>query len=64
MLKDPDGDDGPLSLGIENYLLVYYRSIIEAARASGTDEESKGSLNYRLLEFPFKISIPLELVES
>lgn len=64
VLKDPDGDGCQLELGLESFLFLYYRTIIEAGRESETWRLADGFYQFALPDFPIEIELPEELVEA
>jgi hypothetical protein len=64
VLKDPDGDGGELKLGLESFLFLYYRTIIEAGRESETWGRTDGLYRFALPDFPLEFEIPELLVDA
>ncbi|MDN3227366.1 hypothetical protein QWJ06_11655 [Kocuria rhizophila] len=64
VLKDPDGVGGELKLGLESFLFLYYRTIIEAGRESETWELVNGHYRFALPDFPIEFQVPQLLVEA
>lgn len=64
VLEDPDGTGSELEIGLETYLLVYYRNIIEAGRQSGTWEQTGGHYQFTVPELHVVLSMPESLVEA
>lgn len=64
VLKDPDGSGEALALGLESYLLLYYRNIIEAGRESETWELTNGSYSFVVRDFRMEFQIPKSLVDA
>lgn len=64
VLEDPDGTGNELEFGLETYLLVYYRNIIEAGRQSGTWEQTGDHHQFSVPELPMTLSLPSPLVEA
>lgn len=64
VLEDPEGSGEELELGLETYLLVYYRNIIEAGRQSASWEQTGDHYQFSVPEFPILLSLPSPLVEA
>lgn len=64
VLKDPDGDGGELELGLESFLLIYYRTIIDAGRESETWALVDGRYRFALPDFPLEFELPELLVDA
>lgn len=64
VLEDPEGTGHELDFGLETYLLVYYRNIIEAARQSGTWAQLGDHHQFSVPELPVVLSLPSRLVEA
>jgi hypothetical protein len=64
VLEDPDGEGAELTFGIETYLLVYYRNIIEAGRVTDTWERIDGTWRFELPGYPIAFAIPDLLVTA
>ncbi|MEO8261188.1 MAG: hypothetical protein ABI566_01350 [Pseudolysinimonas sp.] len=64
VLKDPDGDGEDLKFGLETFLLLYYRAIIEAGRESETWGRAGGQYRFELPGFPLVFELPELLVDA
>jgi hypothetical protein len=64
VLRDPDGEGAELDFGIETYLMVYYRNIIEAGLASNTWRDVNGNFEFSLPGYPITLRMPIQLVEA
>lgn len=64
VLEDPDGTGDELEFGLETYLLVYYRNIIEAGRQSETWEQNGDHYRFSVPELNIVLSLPSQLVEA
>jgi hypothetical protein len=64
VLEDPDGTGNELEFGLETYLLVYYRNIIEAGRQSDTWEQTGDHYQFSVPELHIVLSLPSPLVEA
>lgn len=64
ILADPDGEGIELELGLETYLLVYYRNIIEAGSQSGTWGQVDDHHQFLVPDLPIVLSIPSQLVNA
>ncbi|MCM1011768.1 hypothetical protein FJ887_004260 [Brevibacterium sp. XM4083] len=64
VLKDPEGAGEELDLGLESFLLLYYRNIIEAGRQSQTWELVNGAYEFLVTDFQLAFQIPESLVDA
>lgn len=64
VLEDPDGQGEQLAFGLETYLYLYYRNVIEAGRESGSWARRGDQYEFDLAEFPLSLSLPVELVDA
>lgn len=64
VLDDPDWEGEELEFGIETYLLVYYRNIIEAGRLTDTWKRTDGAWRFELPGYPIAFAIPELLVSA
>lgn len=65
-MVDPDGDDddAQLEFGLETYLMLYYRTIIDAGRQSPSWEADGDEYTFTVPGFPLRLRMPSELVEA
>lgn len=63
-LDDPDWDGENLDFGLETYLLVYYRTVIKAGRATRTWARDGNLYTFEIPTFPIRIRIPTVLVDA
>lgn len=64
VLQDPDGQGYELDFGLETFLLVYYRNIIDAGRESGTWRKTNGSYQFSIPGYPIDLGLPASLVDA
>jgi len=63
-LVDPDWEGETLSFGLETYLLVYYRTIIDAGRESNTWNRADDEYQFVVPGFPLQLQIPAAIVDA
>ncbi|MGN7222677.1 hypothetical protein ACTHQN_07440 [Curtobacterium flaccumfaciens] len=63
-LVDPDWEGETLSFGLETYLLVYYRTIIDAGRESSTWNRADDEYQFVVPGFPLQLQIPATMVDA
>lgn len=64
-MSDPDpAEVEPLSFGLETYMMLYYRNIVDAGRRAPTWERDGDHFTFKVPEFPIAISVPETIVEA
>ena len=64
VLEDPEFASEEMQVGVESYLVAYYRTVIQAGRESATWRQEGDEFAFDVPAFPFAIRLPKALVDG
>jgi hypothetical protein len=64
VLADPVWDGRELNFGLETYLMLYYRNVIDAGREAPSWEQDNGAFRFDVPGLPLELQIPTAIVDA